>query len=931
LKRQFFKEFAGFWLKPTYAKACCMWHLLVLALVAGPELGPETAYPYLIEGPDQNIFEIVALPTSREKVVDGKLYLVGPDLANDGSAKYVGTKYVDGDFTKRIEIPATYLEILRMQRAARSEVSPWHENAFHIFISREALNTSFQKLGDNPLDILTSLASLSPIKSDVLRKLIFENDIVLSREELEDLSRNHQRPEPVAVSFEIPLTAKGNFDFKDYLRKRYGSEDGWLADLVEALPDGINPLAADVTDWGMEFQRTIQVETLQFVVSERRFILDPDDNQIHVRMKVDLATVSGPILDEGVWVKGVDRSLYSMEKKLVSGEVRGLDLSFSLELELAETEDHWVLALIDETFVLSFLEDQALVHMVVYGEDEHGNVVLREEPAAELKQAHATVEDKLTEVISKALVTRMYPDSLGFGARLNEYGNFYETRLSSWSVYDEGLSIRLAARVQSSPEAACLSGLDTTKPEFEAEAFQAKQESDAFSWGFFWMREPSAWFLGEELQDPHSPLRIPLQPMKTEQNRDFEEQEHFRYWSGPASFSVEISESWINEGLFEMWREGQLCFDETELSEYALNLPEAKMRLVRAPVARQIGSSPQWELSLEMEFWLPTDPRRDWGDPVLPEDFHIQVEWSPLLILNDEASFELQIPEINSPGMSVETRNLVTEAFMFSLELLLEKMQSFAERSREPVRSLSARLDGIDALEWVRPVRLKSRDSWIGFEAYLRQSDLDPLLEALNPDSVLEPSIRPIDLETQFVELPNPVVSSQDLVLHWELKNPQLRDRVKFEIRRAYIADGVSALEEDFGEWLAEQKETYYEVRFDRPGRYEFQVRAISLESPEVVELPDYAQLSIYFAPTEYKAPSKLEEPRNQRDPDAEFSAEDPGDEPRAPHRMGAKGPFGCSVSANTSASSAGYLWSLLSLLFLVVVGSHSRSGRGKV
>lgn len=891
-----------------------MWQVLALLIVGGLDLGPETPYPYLIEGSDNTIFEVVSLPSSQEKIIDGKLFVVGPDIANDGSAKYVGTQYKN-EGAERIEIPTTYKEILEMEKSAQADASPWLEDAVHLFLSREALNTLFQKLGENPLDVLTKLGSLSPIKSSVLQKLLFSDNILLSREELEDLSRKHRTPSPVAVSFEIPLTAKGNFNFKDYLRKKFGGESETVRDLIDSLPEAINPLAADVTDWGMDFQRTIQVETLKFVVSERRFILDPADDQILVQMKVDSAIVMGPLLDEGLWSKGFDKEFYSTEKKLVSGEVKGLDLSFRLELKPAEDGEHWVLSLIDHTFVLDFLEDQARVHMLVYGEDEHGELVLRQEPPADLKQAHATVEDKLTEVISRALVTRMFSSSLGAGAQVSEYGSRYETRLSSWGVSEEGISIRLAARVRPGLRGSCLKGLSwEPEPAFELPAFEEPAET-SLPWGFFWMRGPSAWFLGERLENPHSPLRIPLSPMKTEEKIDFEDREHYRYWSGPASFRVELSEEWTNWALEQLWLDGQLCISEDDLSRHALNLPEMKIRFRRPPTLLQMNDLNQWELGMELEFWLPENEQQDWGDIIGEEDFHHTFYWSPRISFLPSGKLSIDMPEIESAGLSADTRNAVTEAMMLSLELLMERLNALVSSSHEPIRSITSDLRRLGALRWLEPLEWVYREGWFGLEAFLRQSDLDPLVKDAKERFQKTPIAQIQNLETRFIESPAPIISDSDVRLSWELSDPELRDLVKYELRKAYVPDGASALQGDFGDWSAEQKESFLEVRLNQPGRYIFEVRAISMTDSSVVEQAPYPRVSFYYAPEAEVDGPKPQPPQEPEDQEREFRVEDPNEAgPGEPRRMGAKGAFGCQLQAE---SSKGFLLWLLVSLFL--------------
>lgn len=832
-----------------------------------------TDYPFQLEGADGFKYFIITDAQSENFFGrDGRPYARRPVLSSDGSALYDGRRIDSSGKLRWIRV--SYQQLLDENRLPGAQIpmpdyrSPLDRNSLQLEVSAPLVQRVLQELQANSAESLKGSPSMTPRKVEVIRRILFEPEVLLSREDLKDLARNHENPDPPPSEFAIEVSA--------------------------VIPEDLRPLA----NGRYVPRRTIQIDELIFSMSRRWIIFDPARNRFRVELIADRARIQGPINDTGDVIFLMDYRWWDEYYNLDFGEVGGMRMSFDLQFE-AEDDQFWLLQIVPHTFNIEFVDPEPRVDMKVSGYRRNGDPYFENEVLPLIPAAQKEVQRKLTDMIAGALSSRFFTEGLSFKLPVSVLDEWIypsrflsKARLSQLQVLPEGLLLGFDSQFEVDRVSECLEGLGV-QDEPAQQYPLPRREAQGNRWALVW-KKSGAWDLMQELNGQWAPANL-----------------------AEARIGLDVKTSVFNRSLYAAWRAGSFCVSTKSWWPRPGHIPLIMAVPYESPKLLLVEED-IWELKVPVELvhW-----RRDLAEP--REQFSIRelgkrFDFSARLAANSDfrhwVLFDL---ELNSKDLTAEEIQLVTSL----VSSVLRESQLIP--SDQSVEGFSKRVEwqSLETTGWsLEQMRGWPSEDQTRFVVNLQEESIFGLMASTPTGST--PDLTRFPLRTALSKRPPFLVTDDFVEFAFGPESMRYDEKVFYTYR----------WREPSGEWTAwslfdERQQTL--LPLESEGLYQFEVKAMNRWFE--IEGPGYPRYEFYHEVVEAAASEPIPEGATReawQAPEATVAESEKSNKELAaenippPHRAESKGLFGCGVQARNESS----LW--LFLFFILLLALRDKSGR---
>lgn len=809
----------------------------------------DRAYPYKLRADDGFLYFLVTDSESeRIRNKQGEVFYRDPVRSIDGSPLYDGWRASDNTM-----IRLSYQTLQDEGRLATENQSQpvyqskWLEGAFSFFVPDQSFKELLEVVHENSEDVFQRSTSMTPRRIEVLRQILYEDRIVLTREDLEDLRRTAFNPSPRPVEFSIDVEAPINLD----------------AYLFEF----------EVPSWVYNMRVDIEIEQLEFLINERVFEFDPEENRVRVKIVADQAEMEGPLREVGhinyrnpLYEHRHDEQLY-----LDFGRVQQMEMSFELELAPdPEDGEFWELGVAplysdeeDEpsTFKIDFLEENPKVLLRYSGEWSDGTTIDRSgEP--ELGSARIEVQERLNEMLQDSLRNRFFSKDLGFEWEVKD-GLIVEGRINRYQVHGDGVELFFDARVAADQWSGCI-------PD---EVFFESTRNESI--------------LEKELGNPWSLRWDPSR--KWHLNTDVEES---------RNSELVVYHDFINAMMKTAWVRGDLCLNSADLEHRPEGFPYVELQPRK--LAQWLGSN-----RVQIPFNFTYFERND-------DENHERYE----PVWDRQGSLELVFEKEDDPWMLMGPLFFDDEDGSYAL--INQLVQDWIGDQRDTQKLLNSMSPiEMNSVEFF-PDRL--RFDFEG-EALIRELFRE---KTDSPEEELKESRSKPELRTVLIDSPPNLVDGAFVRFQWEQEDK--REEPLFYSWRFLVYNTEISKFEELNSWALFRSRREIVFHLPAEGLYQFQVKAQDVsykieQGPLATHEFYYKEPSTTdFSNTDTDSIDKVKKVESKQDEEQDEKKESQHLSNEKNHRA-----FGCQLSISQS-SSTSILWLLL--LFILAVRAFVISNR---
>lgn len=737
---------------------------------------------------------------------------------------------------------------------------------------------------------------------------------------LNDLSNRVKMPEEQSSTSKSSLEKLvQNFVLAPILKLDSLELDQFRKSSVSPLPKALHiPLDIPFQLSLFNMKRIIQLDELEFNIHRRKVGFKPSLDSFELRIEANSAEVKGPMHDLGYFDEGLGLDpiwRWDRYPLMLSGTVGGLSLQFQVGLNLNHYTDGNA-----KNFELWTWGDRlADSFLILFTPEEDGKSYFRMNYLSDLKGGdpqslkveisegfRPMIQAPLLRALSDGLGAKIPRDQLSFALaekwRNSEFRS--RIRINQIDLRPDGIELLFDTKFEVLDADPCIQKFFTAKS-FEGDySFVSdskmfpsydNEESKDLEWGFELTEDSNSWAM----------YRSDLNSSKVSSEMfDSEVSE------------VEMNPEVLNAISYFAWGAGMFCRSSSDWWDRPEYLPAVTITPTQAP---QIGSLNSQTQSLEVssEANISFQGADEGGYKQLSR-LGVQLE----LGLSDQAlDFVVNQLEFDSGDQSLLPAELsaLNEFARYPIEKL--GLTTIDEPKRSSLIHNFLESFGVrDPMIWM------SEES-IGFSF---SPDSQFLVAQLFDDSQdrqddeLSSSI-PMD-ESKFRTLisgcPHEVLREPFLKLGWNQREsggegPLYQYRVRKE---------PNEFEGKETDWSIPSKENHYSLVFNESGVYEFQVRALDLNSGETESewtfnsgLPSYSSCRIHFLKNEQSPNEVTEGQWKSPSPDRQLSAKNIETNADV-ERMNAKGPFGCSFELQSEENSPLKRYGALILMILLLI-----------
>jgi len=859
-----------------------LWGLLVtLAPVSFLAANPlPEAYPYQLIGSDGFKYRIISDRFSENFVGrDGRAYCRKPTLSVDGSALYDGWKRLPNGQERWIRV--SFKQLLEENRLEGAQPdlpdfrSPKDKSGIYVAASAGMIRQVFSEIQKDPARYLQGSPSMTPRKVEVIRRILFEPELVMSREDLKDLSRSQNNPDPATTDFPVDLS---------------GFLPGWRGLIANRHT--------------FEMKRTIQVDEIRFGMAKRMIIFDSEKNRFRVEILADSVSLKGPMNDTGEFIilmnwRNWDQ-FYSLDQGKIStlggGKSSGMKMAF--DLQFAEEDDQfWLLSIVPQTFTMEFLDKEPVVEMNISGFKDTG------EPYEPLYRAHPNdtfetvplpaaqqkdVQQEITKMISGALASRFFTDGLSVKLPLSVLDQWIRpnrlsptARLSSALVEDSGLYFGFDMQFDVQRVSDCVGSYDLK--EIPARRFDSPRALKVGPrWGLGWAPDQGWELLREEDKN-----WIPWKAQRTQAE----------IYTRPEV---------INRGLDAAWRAGVFCVSTRMWEDRPGHIPLTTAATYRAP---QIQFKPQNRARVS----LPLEVVQYRRDQMEQNESYSIVENSKRILLETDIEWDLVkgVIKIHDPSFtSIETEIPETEMKLFrdlvskvAIEIGLAEGEGNFNSLHQTMRLAPSIND------WLfKSFSFDSEKNWLSLNVETREN-----LFSDSKSTVVSAEANPKPLRTVLTSKTDYIVTQPTVSFRWGPDGERFDGRVFYSYRLLQPGEKTAL-------WSMFTADQEVVLPLNKPGPYRFQVKAMNLWYE--IEKRVNAEQEFYYEPelqTSNPSVPDWKSPRKSLTATPSQKQALTPSKTQAARRLDSKGPFGCSL--HFEAQNRFWVgWVLLVGMFLAVL-----------
>lgn len=766
-----------------------------------------------------------------------------PVRSLNGSPLYDGLKTIQG---KEFGVSSTLEKILagnQQESWQRRPHTPWVSRALQVDISSTFIERELLKLEGATKD---RLGDLSPIKAELLQRLLFADVVTLSRADLTELQRTAADPTPPPRMISFP---------------------------IERMPDGreFPWINRKLTEGAVE----ITLDRIDFKIADRSLKFDPLGNLFHFRLSAAMTTLAGPIRTywrpKELWkyTDVDDLPLFFDDLKhpnyLEKGEVAELSLEFTFQL-VQNPHGFWQFILLPPgvkvTAEKPSPKDGSIQVNMTYRDavsDGSGGQTKEQKLFISSPTLHY-VGDELSNIIKKA-TGGVFPNSdLGTKIKLTNPWHAQdpahvqlEFQLSSLQLHDQGLRAFFDARVLVVEASQCLK--DRIEELWELKATYAPLPSpESF------LRQP--WTLSK---NGSSPWGLTTRPESNE-----------------VTMSIEASPGILELANRAAWASGLYCFGTQGLWPRSGSLPKLEFLEPELPTYRFKDGDLWVDLKAHLQLYERTHAREYeiFQRKRASQSAASQLAWqtSARFRMGPQRFDVLGLEDIQFPKDESDPALSNSSLSKSEQEFLRAALRSFLPSAQKSLFGLG--VDEISSGYLPDAVNLKSfHVTESGTQAEF-VFPLDPTPKTPShkrgPEDAQVPETRMAnDLPTTFADLP--------VRLRWSSTHPS----AFFSYRWKAVLDAK------WSDWSPFTDQREVDLPLVQAGRYDFEVKAMNSYF-EIEPHPETFQF-VVLARSHPVSPVVISS--------AAPKASDPSQSPAKPKaapapvkQASAKGPFGCEL-----------------------------------
>lgn len=803
-------------------------------------------------------------PKSPPLILGGKggfvFYLVTdekgiPVCSGDGSPVYEGIRRLKDD-KRHINISYNTLHRNDHLEPSNQKATAWLPQSMQAFIPSSnvlGLLDFFQK---HPKQLLSFLSGMPSAKAQLMLKLLFDQKIVFTKNDLKALQRSAFNPDPAPVTISIPIKAE--------------LSDGVLGVIFTRLID----MTSNVT-----------LDEISFDIEKKEVRFDPAKNVIHVRLNANGAEIKGPTHDLGYFlglqkytdsktILGIwDIKSYDVVRYLSSGKIGKLsaELSFGFVRD-QQDENIWNFRL--ETPLKLILPPNAAVQATFVVPNPDGTTSDAKEDIRVSSEAAALIEKTFGDAMADAFNSSFFADDLAphFVMLASKNPSLmpgdvsFTSRLSEIRFYDQGLLVGFDSLLKYKRPADCVAR-NFSEKDLLIRSFQGGRISPPL--------KIKAWSMLSTF--PETPAWSNTEAMK-----------------GPMN--VEIRAEAIDLFNKAAWAGGLYCLDTRAWKNRPGHIPLMEVHATQAPALRLSQSALQADFSIDFLTYPNTFSGRSLSERLSnPRSQRFSFVIPVQAVLEGESkAIAWQAPQ----NLTIQDFNDAENDFMRKLSALFfnrlfsgDSAEHFKRSYSEINETFFQNKAALTALSW-DDRQLNASIDWKQFAA----------LEPGAPEAVEADVSAPRTVIAEDI-LKEKWVSSSFVSVRWNQNTPN--DGLFFSWRL------ISAAKPAGTPWSAFQREREILLPLDQAGNYEVQVRAMNTNY-EIEETPQ--RYWFHYDGDGSASPAPTDESSWNKPPSTEQKAAAVVGTPRY---EASKGLFGCSIQAKEDVplSWTSSLWLLLGAL----------------